>query len=106
MDTCQFTYIRKDDLKQTALGVEQSWDVLRVKLGLEGPGLPGGTHYFTISVEGPKLFAVDASGTSVYYHDKGTWHRYVTACDIQFGTMDNTGMSCPPRALASTKSKQ
>jgi hypothetical protein len=104
MDTCQFTYIRKkDDAKKTALGVEQSWDVLCVKLDREGPGLPDGTHYFTISVDGPQLFAVDANGTSVYYHDEGKWHRYITACDIKFGTMDDTGVGCPPRALVAVE---
>jgi hypothetical protein len=107
MDTSQFTYIRKDDdLKQTTLGVEQSWDVLCVKLGREGPGLPDGTHYFTISAEGPELFAVDANGNNVYYHDEGKWHRYITACNIHFGTMDDTGTGCPPRALAATESSQ
>jgi hypothetical protein len=105
MDTCQFSYIRKkDDTKRTALGVEQSWEVLCVKLDREGPGLAGGTHYFTISIDGPELFAVDANGTNVYYHDEGQWHRYITACDIKFGTMDDADMGCPPRAVAATKS--
>ncbi len=104
MDTVQFSYIRKkDDLKQTASGVEQSWEVLCAKLDRDGPGLPDGTHYFTTSVEGPELFAVDASGTNVYYHDMGKWHRYITACDIKFGTMDDNGMGCPSRALAEVK---
>ena len=101
MDTCQFTYISlKDDSKRTAEGVEQSWDVLCVKLHREGPGLPNGNHYFTTSIDGPELFAVDASGTGVYYHDGDKWHRYVTACDVKFGTRDDTGTGCPPRAIA------
>jgi hypothetical protein len=107
MDTCQFTYVaKKDDLKKTAVGVEQSWDVLCVKLNREGPGLSGGTHYFTISVEGPELFAVDASGSNVYYHHEGQWHRYITACDIKFDTIDDAGMGCPPRAVATAKNSQ
>lgn len=102
MDTCQFTYISKlDDKKRTVLGVEQSWDVLCAKLGREGPGLPDGTHYFTISVLGPELFAVDVTGTSVYYHKEDQWHRYITACDIKFGTIDDDGKGCPSRALPS-----
>jgi hypothetical protein len=104
MDTCQFSYLgKKTDLKQTALGVEQSWEALCVKLDRDGPGLPDGTHYFTISVEGPELFAVDANGTNVYYHDEGKWHRYITAFDIQIGVMDDADTGCPPRALATAE---
>lgn len=99
MDTCQFTYIaRETDAKRTAVGVEQSWEVLSVKLNRQGPGLPGGTHFFTTSVEGPELFAVDSTGANVYYHHDGQWHRYISANDIQFGTIDDNGMGCPLRA--------
>ena len=102
MDRCQFSYIRRsDDSRVTASGVEQSWEALCVKLDRDGPGLPGGTHYFTTSFDGPQLFAVDASGTNVYYHHDGEWHRYITACDIQFDTIDDAGMGCPPRAMKS-----
>lgn len=101
MDTCEFTYVRKkDDTEITAKGVEQAWDVLCVALSREGPGLSDGTHYFTISVEGPELFAVDASGTGVYYHHDGQWHRYITARGLEFDTIDDNGMGCPPRATA------
>jgi hypothetical protein len=101
MDTCEFTYIAKaTELIRTAKGVEQSWDVLCAKFDREGPGLPGGTHYCTTSIEGPQLFAVDASGANVYYHDMGKWHRYITASNIKFGTMMDDGMGCPPRASA------
>ena len=107
MDTCQFTYIRKvDDTQRTAVGVEQSWDVLCVKLDRDGPGLPNGTHYFTISVDSPQLFAVDNNGIDVYYHDDNNWHRYITACDIKFGTIADTGNGCPPRALAESQNNQ
>ena len=84
-------------LRETAKGVEQSWDVLCVRLNREGPGLPDGTHYFTTSPEGPELFAVDADGNHVYYHDEGQWHRYITAANIQFSTIDDAGMGCPQR---------
>ncbi|CAF1113985.1 unnamed protein product [Adineta steineri] len=99
MDTCQFTYIRRlDDTKRTAVGVEQAWEVLCAKLHRDGPGLRNGTHYFTISVDGPQLFAVDANGTDIYYHDCGQWCRYITASDIIFSTIPDTGSGCPPRA--------
>ena len=101
MDTCRFTFIsRQNDAKRTAVGVEQAWEVLCAKLHRTGAGLPNGTHYFTISVEGPELFAVDVSGTAVYYHDCGQWCRYITACDIIQGTLPDTGSGCPPRATA------
>ncbi|CAF1255831.1 unnamed protein product [Adineta ricciae] len=92
MDTCQFTFIGHTDTIRTALGVEQSWDVLCERLNRTGTGLLGGTHYFTISYEGPELFAVDRSHDTigVYYHDLGEWHRYITARDIRFGTMPDT----------------
>ena len=99
MDTCQFSYISlRDSLKRTAVGVEQAWEVLCAKLNREGSGLPNGTHYFTISVEGPQLFAVDADRIGVYYHECGVWCRYVTAHDISFGTIPDTGNGCPSRA--------
>ncbi|CAF1255742.1 unnamed protein product [Adineta ricciae] len=92
MDTCQFTYINNADMIRTALGVEQSWEVLCERLNRTGLGLPNGTHYLTISYEGPELFAVDKSGETidVYYHDLGIWYRYITARDIHFGTMPDT----------------
>jgi hypothetical protein len=98
MDTCQFTFIsRQSDVRRTVVGVEQSWEVLCAKLKRDGPGLPNGTHYFTISFYGPQLFAIDADGTGVYYHDCGQWCRYVTASDIIFGAIPDTGTGCPPR---------
>ncbi len=106
MDTCRFTYISlRDGAQITAVGVEQAWEVLRAKLGRDGPGLPNGTHYFTISVEGPQLFAVnaDADRTNVYYHECGQWCRYITASDIIYGTMPDTGTGCPPRANADSQ---
>ena len=107
MDRCQFTYIaKKDDLKKTAVGVEQSWDALCVRLNREGPGLPDGTHCFTTSVEGPELFAVDASRENVYYHHDGQWHRYITAENIQFDTIDDADMSYPTRAVATEQNSQ
>lgn len=103
MDTCQFTYIRlRDDAKITAVGVEQAWEVLCAKLQRNGPGLTNGTHYFTVSVNGPELFAVaeDDNGLGVYYHECGRWCRYITAHDIILGTIPDTGNGCPPRATS------
>ena len=86
MDTCQFTYIRsRDDTQQTVVGVEQAWEVLCAKLKLDGPGLQNATHYFTISIDGPQLFAVDAVGTSVYYYRDRGRSRYMSATDIIYG---------------------
>jgi hypothetical protein len=104
MDTCQFSYVSlRDDVKRTAVGVEQAWEVLCAKLQRDGPGLPNGTHYFTISVDGPQLFAVDSEGMGVYYHECGRWCRYVTAHDIIYGTIPDTGTGCPPRATADSQ---
>lgn len=106
MDTCQFTYIRKvDDQKQTAKGIEQSWESLCARLNREGPGLSNGTHYFTISFEGPELFAVDSNGTDVYYHDAGEWHRYITAFNIKFDTMEEDNTGFPQREAKPSKNK-
>ena len=93
MDTCQFSYIsRADGAKKTAVGVEQAWEVLCAKLNRDGPGSANGTHYLTISVDGPQLFAIDANGNDVYYHDCGQWFRYITAHDIIYGTIPDTGV--------------
>ena len=93
MDTCQFTFVSRTDTIRTVLGVEQSWDVLCERLHRTGSCLPGGTHFFPVSVEGPELFAVDTHDDQirVYYHDEGGWHPYITARDIIFGMMPDTG---------------
>ncbi|CAF1459123.1 unnamed protein product [Adineta steineri] len=104
MDTCQFTYVSlRDGIQRTALGVEQAWEVLCAKLHRDGPGLPNGKHYFTISVDGPQLFAVDTESDSVYYHECGVWCCYVTARDIIIGTIPDDGTGCPPRATADSQ---
>lgn len=103
MDRCQFTYIAlRDDMRCTAVGVEQAWEVLCAKLNRDGPGLPNGTHYFTVSPKGPELFAVVENDDhfDVYYHDCGRWFRYVTAYDVVFDTIPDTGDGCPPRATS------
>ena len=56
--------------------------IICIKPDLEGPVLPIGTHYYMISVEDPKLFAVDVNDANVSYYYDGKWHRYVTACII------------------------
>lgn len=104
MDTCQFTYFSlRDGVQRTAIGTEQAWEVLCVKCNRKGPGLPNGTHYFTISVDGPQLFAVNSDGTRVYYHDYGVWCPYITACDIIFGIIPDDSTGCPRRATADSQ---
>ena len=86
MDTCQFTYISRDDfMPKRALGIERSWEELKEELGRTGPGYPNAIYFKTISVDGPQLFAV-VNDNSVFYHDHGQWHRYISAFDIRFGS--------------------
>ncbi|CAF1514396.1 unnamed protein product [Adineta ricciae] len=78
MDTCEFTYISRDDSQpKTTLGIERSWDELKAEFGRSGPGLP--------------------DGTTVLYHEHGKWYQYITAKDIKFG-MVNTDELNPMRA--------
>lgn len=103
MDTCQFTYIRRrDGQKVTTLGVEQAWEVLCAEFNRDGPGLIDGIHYRTISVDGPELFAVYGNGLAVYYHDCGVWHKYITAYDIIYDVLPDTGTGCLSRATIKT----
>lgn len=98
MDTCQFSYIRaSDDTFRTVIGVEQAWDVLREKCDRTGPGIPGASYYLTITIDGPDLFAVldKNNKLSVYHHEDGQWHRYVSALDIKFGTINDEGTTDP-----------
>lgn len=73
MDACRFSYISaKTNMPRTAVGINRSWDSLRVDFGRSGPGVPGATHYKTISLEGPEIFAV-LDNKQVFYHDRGEW---------------------------------
>lgn len=88
MDTCAFTYISKvDSMPKRALGIEQSWEELKRDFARTGPECPGAVYFKTISVQGPQLFAV-VDDQQVFYHEHGNWHRYITAFDIKFGTME------------------
>ena len=100
MDTCQFTYISRDDfMPKRAMGIERSWEELKEELDRTGPACyPGAIYFKTISVTGPQLFAV-VNDNSVFYHEGGHWYRYVTAFDIKFGTMSSEDPN-PPRATA------
>ena len=88
METCEFCYIsRATQLLVKALGIERSWDDLKLEFNRTGPGYPGAKYYKTISTTGPHLFAVVDKNT-VLYHDNGIWQRYVTATDVTFGRMN------------------
>lgn len=88
MDTCEFSYIsRMDSTPRRVLGIEQSWEELKRDMGRAGSGCTGAIYFKTISAEGPQLFAVVDDHT-VFYHEHGQWHRYITACDIKFGTIE------------------
>ena len=83
--TCTFTYTSaKKFLVITATGVERSWNDLKIEFDLEGEGLSDARYYKTISVDGPRLFAVRPDQTVWYFDDDG-WHRYQTAKDLQYG---------------------
>ena len=89
MDTCEFLYIsRIDSMPKRVLGIEQSWEELKRDMGREGPGCPDAIYFKTISAQGPQLFAV-VNGDTVFYHDNGQWHQYITACDIKFGMIES-----------------
>lgn len=90
MSTCEFYYIRsRDNLPILAKGVEKSWPELQAECQRTGPGYPNATYYKTISDEGPELFAV-VNKKWVLYHEGGTWHRYISACDLKFETVLDT----------------
>jgi hypothetical protein len=85
-------------MPKRALGIERSWEELKEEMGRTGPGYPGAIYFKTISVQGPQLFAV-VNDDSVFYHDHGKWHRYITAYDIKFGTIESTNPN-PTRAMS------
>jgi hypothetical protein len=89
MDTCEFSYISlKTNLPVTARGIEKSWDDLKVEFNRIGDGIPGATHYKTVSAQGPQLFAV-LDENRVFYHDNGQWFRYITATNVKFSQTDD-----------------
>ncbi len=85
-------------MPKRALGIERSWEELKEEMGRTGPGYPGAIYFKTISFQGPQLFAV-VNDKSVFYHNHGEWHRYMTACDIKFGTMESSDLN-PDRATS------
>lgn len=101
VDTCEFSYIsRVDSLPKQVLGIERSWEQLKLELDRTGSGYPGAIYFKTITYQGPQLFAVVDDGT-VLYHEGNGWHRYITAFDVRFGTMESTNLN-PPRATSDT----
>ena len=79
-------------------GIERSWEELKEEFGRTGPGYPDATYFKTISYDGPQLFAV-VNDDSVLYHDRGQWHRYITARDIKFSTVESSDTN-PKRATS------
>jgi hypothetical protein len=76
-------------MPKRVLGIERSWEELKEEMCRTDPGYPGAIYFKTISVQGPQLFAI-VNDDSVFYHDLRKWHRYITACDIKFGTMESS----------------
>ncbi|CAF4036502.1 unnamed protein product [Rotaria magnacalcarata] len=74
-------------MPKRAVGIKRSWEELKKELDRTGSGYPGAVYFKTISAQGPQLFAV-VNNDSVFYNDHGKWHRYITACNIQFGRME------------------
>ncbi len=85
-------------MPKRALGIERSWEELKEEMGRTGPGYPDAVYFKTISFQGPQLFAV-VNDDSVLYHEHGEWHRYITACDVKFGTMESSNLN-PNRATS------
>ncbi|CAF1494887.1 unnamed protein product [Adineta ricciae] len=104
METCQFTYNRRVTyLPLTTLGIERPWEDMRKEFGYKGNGVPGATYYKTISKDGPEGFAV-VNENIVYYYEYDDWHRYNTARDIRYGTIDLTDAN-PTRAKTDEEDK-
>ncbi|CAF1423758.1 unnamed protein product, partial [Rotaria magnacalcarata] len=74
-------------MPKRAVGIKRSWEELKKELDRTGSGYPGAVYFKTISAQGPQLFAI-VNNDSVFYNDHGKWHRYITACNIQFGRME------------------
>lgn len=93
MDACAFTYISSaDSMPKRAVGIEQSWEELQRDFGRTGSECPDAIYFKTISAQGPHLFAV-VDDSQVFYHDNGKWHRYITAFDIQIGTIESNDLN-------------
>ncbi|CAF1026565.1 unnamed protein product [Adineta steineri] len=88
MNTCSFTYVSlRTNLPCRVMGIERTWDYLKVEFDREGGGLLESTaKYFETIGPGPQLFAV--ADHSAYYHDQQQWFKYRSAYDIVFDTME------------------
>ena len=88
MNTCSFTYVPFHTyLPCRATGVERTWDYLKIEFEQQGDGFSDPTaRYFETIGPGPHLFGV--VGLSIYYHDQLEWHKFRSAFDIVFGTME------------------
>jgi hypothetical protein len=88
---CAFTYESDRDygVTRTALGIACSWPDLRKEFFRQGPPCPGRNvlHLRTISIVGPKLFAVNLDNLSVFYNDGYQWHQYESARNVRFGKL-------------------
>ncbi|CAF1360858.1 unnamed protein product [Adineta steineri] len=88
MNTCSFTFFSlRTNLPCRVTGIERTWDYLKAEFDREGDGLSELTaKYFETMGPGPLLFAV--VDQSVYYHDQQQWHKYKSAFDIVFDTIN------------------
>jgi hypothetical protein len=88
---CAFTYESDRDwgVTRTALGIARAWPDLRKEFFRQGPPCPGRNvlHLRTISIVGPKLFAVNLNNLKVFYHDGYQWHQYESARNVRFGKL-------------------
>ncbi|CAF1011702.1 unnamed protein product [Rotaria sordida] len=101
-DTCTFSYVAtKDSQPKIATGIECSWMDLKIEFSRQGKGVPGAKYYKTISEQGPELFAVEPDQT-VWYHDENKWHRYQTAKDVKYGTIQSENLSPKRGTFSST----
>lgn len=93
---CAFTYdsIQDMGMTRTAVGIGCSWLKLKKRFSRYGPPCPGTNvqHYQTISLLGPKLFAVDLSNFKVFYHNGRQWCQYQSARNVRFGRLEDFQM--------------
>jgi hypothetical protein len=90
---CVFTYESDRDwgVTRTALGIACSWAILCNEFHRQGPPCPATNviHFRTISILGPKLFAVNLNNLKVFYHDGSQWHQYQSARNVRLGTLED-----------------
>jgi hypothetical protein len=88
---CAFTYESDRDfgVTRTALGIARSWPDQCNEFFRQGPPCPATNviHFRTISLLGPKLFAISLDNLKVFYHDGYEWHQYESARNVRLGKL-------------------